>query len=129
MDYLNKKQLLLRSILDNTQAQTKLIKEGHVDALEALIGQRAAIMAQVDELDEEAREAVGKIPSEEMEPIKNLLSHIITIDNDNQSLMKKEVVHIQGELRKIRAGRQQEQHYGTEYGVHREEGIFFDTKE
>lgn len=122
MDYLEQKQLLIKAILENTQAQTKAIHDDNMDALEELIGQRQEIMAQVDKLDKESG-------FKQSEPIKALLSQIITIDNANQSLMNKELGNVQDELLKIRTGRKQGEHYGTEYGLYKEEGIFFDTKE
>lgn len=129
MDYLEKKRVLLGSILENTQAQTKLIQEDDIDALEILIDERAIIMAQVDDLDQVVSALGIDASHEQKEPIKALLSQIITLDTANQTLMKKELVNIQGELHKIRTGRQQEEHYGTEYGIYKEEGVFFDTRE
>lgn len=129
MDYLQEKELLLGSILENTQAQTKLIEDENMDALEELISKRQTLMNQVDVLDQEAGDLVDEMTSKQAAPLKSLLSQIMTIDHANQSLMKKELEHVQGELLKIRVGRKQGEHYGTEYGLYKEEGVFFDTKE
>ena len=129
MDYFNQKQKLLGAILENTQGQTQLIKADNPDALERLIGQRARMMAQVDALDQEARATGLELSSDHTEALKVVLGQIMAQDRANQSLMQKELAQVQGELRKIRMGRQQSQHYGAEYGIYKEEGIFFDTKE
>ena len=129
MDYVYQKQLLLGSILENTQAQTRAIEDDKLEVLETLITQREGIMKQVDELDQKMDTITPQISEESTGPIKNLLAKIITIDNANQSRMKQELGNVQTELRKIRAGRQREEHYGTQYGIYKEEGIFFDTKE
>lgn len=122
MNYLEQKQVLLESMLENTQAQTTAIKEDEVDTLENLIAARQKIMAQIDELDTESG-------LEQSQEAKALLSQIITIDNTNQSLMNKELGNVKDELLRIRTGRKQGEHYGTEYGLYKEEGVFFDTKE
>lgn len=129
MDYLHQKQLLLDLILENTQAQTKVIEDDDMDTLELLISKRQTMMNQVDDLDTDASMATSDIAPQQAEPIKSLLNQIMMIDKTNQSLMRKELKNVQGELLKIRTGRQQEERYGTEYGTYKEEGVFFDTKE
>ena len=129
MDYYKQKKGLLDSILENTQAQTKLVKEDNAHALEVLIGQRASMMAQVDSLDKQASAISLALSPDQTQALKALLSQVMTLDQVNQSLMQKELAKVQGELRKIRMGRQQSEHYGAEYGIYKEEGIFFDTKE
>ena len=122
VDYLQQKEVLVKSILENTQAQTKAIEDDEMDLLESLISKRQEIMAQVDQLDKESG-------FEQSEPIKALLGQIIAIDNANQVLMNKELGNVKGDLLKIRTGRKQGEHYGDEYGLYKEEGVFFDTKE
>ena len=129
MDDVYQKKLLLDSILENTQAQTRAIEEDELEALETLIARREDIMKQVDELDQKVATMTPEISKRVAGSIKELLSQIIAIDNVNQSRMKQEIGNVQTELRKIRAGRQQEERYGTEYGSYKEESIFFDTKE
>ena len=129
MDYLNQKQLLLDSILENTQAQTSAIKEDKLEYLEILITQREGLMKQVDELDLKAAAITPEASKGPTGSIKDLLAKIIHIDNANQSLMNNALSNVKTELRKIRVGRHQGEHYGVEYGDYREEGIFFDTKE
>lgn len=120
VDYLRDKKALLGLILENTQAQTRVIEEDDMDALEGLILKRQEMMDQVDNLDQKA----GKVISD-----KEILKKIMDTDQANQSLMKKEMAHVQGKLRKIRTGRRQEERYGIGYGLYKEEGVFFDTKE
>lgn len=129
MDYYNEKEVLLGSILENTQAQTNLIKEDDADGLEALISQRATMMDQVDVLDKQANMPMSQMPPEQSKSIKNILGQIITIDNANQALMNKELTNVKDDLLKIRTGKKQGEHYGSEYGLYKEEGVFFDTKE
>ena len=129
MDYLKQKQLLLNSILENTQAQTKLIEDDNMEALEELIDERQTMMKQVDELDGQFGNTAGEGTPKQAELIKDILGQIIAIDNANQSFMKNELGNVKSELLKIRIGRQQGENYGPEYGTYREEGIFFDTKE
>lgn len=129
MDYLQQKQLLLRSILENTQGQTKVIEDEDMEALGELISQRQEMMSQIDALDKKAGNDAYEITSEQEALIKDLLGEIIIVDKTNQSLMKKELDSAQAELLKIRIGRQQGEHYGVEYGLYKEEGVFFDTKE
>lgn len=122
MEYLQQKQALLESILENTQAQTKAVEDDDMALLEELINKRQETINQVNQLDK----ASG---FKQSEAIKALLSQIITIDNTNQSLMNKELANVKADLLKIRTGRKQGQHYGDEYGLYKEEGVFFDTKE
>lgn len=129
MNYLKEKETLLGSMLANTQAQTRLIKEDDTDGLEDLITQRQEIMTQVDRLDQQAKEAGYEVDLAATGPVKEMLGQIIALDQTNQLLMKKEIASAQQALHKIRTGRQQEEHYGTEYGIYTEEGVFFDTKE
>ena len=129
MDYLEQKQLLLNSILLNTKSQTDAIENDDIDTLELLIAKRQEMMLEVDKLDASMADQVAEITSSQAQKLKETLKEIITIDNNNKSLMKRELSDIKGELLKIRMGRQREEHYGTEYGTYKEEGIFFDTKE
>ena len=124
MNGLEQKELLLKLILENTQAQTHAIKDDKLEALETLITQREEVMSQVDELDKKMAITTSK-------GSKELLKQIITVDNSNQGLMKKglqdvgkEVDLVKKELRKLRIGRQQGASYGEEYGIYREEGVF-----
>ena len=128
MDYLQEKQVFLQAILSNTQAQTKAIEADDIDGLEALITKRQEIMVQVDVLDKQAGPG-GLANTDQQASNKDLLAQIIKIDKANQSLMNKELGNVQDELLKIRTGRKQGQHYGAEYGLYKEEGVFFDTKE
>ena len=129
MNYLEQKQALLQSILTNTQAQTKAIEADDMDQLERLITRRQDIMTQVDLLDKQAGPSGPVNTSQQQAASKDLLAQIIKIDNANQSLMNKELGNVQDELLKIRTGRKQGQHYGNQYGLYKEEGVFFDTKE
>lgn len=122
MDYIAQKQLLLNQILENTQAQTSAIEGDEVEKLESLISQRGIIMEQVDELGQGQGDAEPGV-------IKELLRQIITIDNGNRLLMEKGLEDVKDELRKVRIGRQHEGGYGSDHGLYKEEGIFFDTKE
>lgn len=117
MEHMEKREFLLREILQNTKSQSKAIEEDNLEVLATLIDQRDSLMQQVDNL-----------PVYKSESIKEILSEIVNIDNTNQALMNKEFEHIKSELRKIRIGKQQEQNYRNEYGTYREEGVFFDTK-
>lgn len=128
MDYIEQKQLLLTKILQNTQTQTYAIENEDLQTLDTLINQRDSLIQQVDNLDRAMASTVSNISKGDFQPIKDLLTQIIQIDNANQALMNKEFEHIKSELRKIRIGKQQEQNYRNEYGIYREEGVFFDTK-
>ena len=129
MENLQEKLILLDSILQNTQEQTKAIVSDDMDTLGVLINQREAMMLKVDELDIGITDTAEEVTPEQADLVKSLLSQIITIDNTNQSTMQNELGDIQRELCRIRAGRKQEEHYSDEYGLYKEEGIFFDTKE
>ncbi len=122
VDNLEQKQVLLQAILENTQAQTKAIEEDKMDLLEGLIAKRQEIMGQVDRLDEISG-------FKQSDPMKALLSQIMTLDNANQALMNNELGSVKGDLLKIRTGIKQGEHYKDEYGLYKEEGVFFDTKE
>lgn len=126
--YIEQKKLLLKQILENTKAQTVAIKEDDLSTLDTLIIEREDIMKQIDRLDQESGDIIsGMIPSQ-LQPMKDILIQITQLDRKNQDLMKREFEHIKAELRKIRIGRQQEQSYRNEYGLHIEEGLMFDTK-
>lgn len=136
MNDLHQKKLLLNSILENTQAQTRAIEEDELELLEDLISQRQGLMSQVDELDQKMEIAMPTMSKEAKGPLKDLLGRIITIDNANQDLMKKsvkdagdEVEGIKEGLRQMRERRRQEESYAPEYGSYREEGVFFDKRE
>ena len=88
MDDVYQKKLLLDSILENTQAQTRAIEEDELEALETLIARREDIMKQVDELDQKVATMTPEISKRVAGSIKELLSQIIAIDNVNQSRMK-----------------------------------------
>lgn len=136
MNYLYQKELLLNSMLENTQAQTQAIKDDKLELLETLITQREGIMAQVDELDQKMGTIAPETTAELTEPIKDLLRRIISIDDANQELMEtsvqdmeKDVAAVKEELRGIRERRRQDESYVPEYGTYKEEGVFFDTRE
>jgi len=134
---LHQKKLLLNSILENTQAQTRAIEGDELELLESLISQRQGLMSQVDELDQKMETiTMPAVSKEEWGRLKDLLGRIITIDKANQDLMKKsvksagdEVEGIKEELRRMRERRRQEESYAPEYGSYREEGVFFDKRE
>jgi len=133
---LHQKELLLKSILENTRAQTQAIEDDELELLETLITRREGIIRQVDKLDQEMARTTPGTSKEPTGPIKELLRQIITIDDANQELMEKsvqdmgkEVEAVKEELRTIRERRRQGESYVPEYGDYREEGVFFDTRE
>ena len=92
-------------------------------------------MQQVDEIDKKTGAQPNK-PSKLTDSIKELLGQIIAIDNTNKDLMKKDVEDTKGEveavkaeLRDIRQRMRQGESYVPEYGIYREEGVFFDKRE
>lgn len=116
-------------MLDNTQAQTKAIEEGDMDGLASLMDKREEIMADVDQLDQKSSHIIPELTTDQKQAMKDLLGQMIALDQKNQAFISKESQSAQEELRRIRTGRKQEKNYGTEYGLYKEEGVFFDTKE
>ncbi len=122
MEVSKQKEALMGQILENTHAQTQAIKRDQLDKLANLIEERSRLMKQVDALTSKLAESTGKSTDQ-------VLTEIIAVDQANQALMKKEFEQVKKELRKIRIGKQQGVNYGEEYGLYKEEGVFFDTKE
>lgn len=136
MNDIHQKELLLRSILKNTQEQTKAIKDDQLEDAEKLISQRHDMMQQVDKLDQKIKAAGTKTLKDLAKSMADILAQTISTDGGNQKLiqknldnMGKDISDVKEELRNMRQRKKQSENYLEEYGLHKEEGIFFDKKE